>query len=440
MVWSIYGGQHEDFDDWEELGAKGWSYKDVLPHFQAIENCETGLSEYRGRNGEMTVSDLRNDHPYCQAWLAAAQQYGLPANPDFNGESTYGSGAYQLTLSGRWRASSSKCFLRDALKRPNLELRTEALVSRVLFDGLKATGVEWTTDGTSYQASAAREVILCAGALQTPQLLQLSGIGPAALLQSHQIPVKVDSPEVGANLQDHYQMRVVVKLKKPHSLNNDLRNPLKLLEMGARWLFNSSGPLTVGAGQVGGAACSALATEGRPDIQFNVMPLSVDKPGLPTHTYPGFTASVWQCHPASRGNIEIVSADPAAQPKISPNYFSEDIDRKVIVDGVNIVRKIHSQPSFSDLWEEEMMPGNSFATDEQIWGRVREKGSTVFHCVGTCRMGSDDKAVVSPDLKVWGVGGLRVIDASVMPKITSANTNAATLMIGEKGAQAILES
>ena len=433
-------GQQEDFNDWSDLGAKGWSFKDVLPHFKSLENCQTGSPEYRGRNGEMIVSNLRNNHSYCQAWIDAAEQFGLPKNIDFNGESTYGVGAYQLSLAGRWRASAAKCFLHPALKRPNIEIQINALVTRVLFDGKKATGVEWLQGGKVVKARATQEVILCGGALQTPQLLQLSGIGPADLLKSHNIPIVADSPEVGENLQDHYQMRVIVRLNKNKSLNNDVRNPLKLMEMGARWLFDSSGPLTVGAGQVGGAARSSFAENNRPDIQFNVMPLSVDKPGVPLHRYPGFTTSVWQCHPTSRGSVQIMSGDPTLQPKINPNYFSESIDRKVLIDGVKIVREIQSQPAFRDLWIEEKIPGNSDCSDSKIWEQIRNQGGTVFHCVGTCRMGSDERAVVDASLRVRGVEGLRVIDASVMPKITSANTNAASLMIGEKGAAEILNS
>lgn len=433
-------GQHQDFDDWHELGATGWRYQDVLAHFRALETDQKGASRYRGDSGEMQVSELRNDHPCCRAWLAAAQEYGLPANPDFNGETTYGVGPYQLTLAGRWRASAARCFLHPALQRANLQLMTDSLVTRVLFEGNNAVGVEWINNGTKHQARASREVILAAGSLQTPQILQLSGIGPAGLLQSHDIPVLVNSPEVGQNLQDHYQMRVVMRLKERISLNNDVRNPLKLAQMGIQWLLDASGPLTVGAGQVGGAACTPLANGDRPDIQFNVMPLSVDKPGKPLHSYPGFTTAVWQCHPQSRGSVQIQSNDPAMQARIIPNYFSEEVDRKVIVEGIKILRKIHSQPSFAKLWDVEIIPGSDYTSDAEILNQVRSFGGTVFHCVGTSRMGSDEGSVVDPALRVRGVERLRVIDASVMPKITSANTNAPTLMIAEKGANAILGS
>ena len=431
-------GQREDFEDWERLGAKSWSYRDVLPFFRRLENYSGGENQYRGTLGELGVSDLRNDDPSCRAWIAAAQEYGLPLITDFNGETTFGVGAYQLSIKGRWRSSSATAFLTPALSRPNLTVISGAHTSRVLFEGQRTVGVEWIENGKVRQAIAKREVILSAGALQTPQILQLSGIGSEKLLAAHGIPLKVDAPEVGQNLQDHYQMRTIVRLKEKVSLNDQVRNPVKLTLMGPQWLLKASGPLTVGAGQVGGGACTRYAENGRPDVQFNVMPLSVDRPGAPLHSYSGFTASVWQCHPKSRGNVRIKSIDPFEQPHIDPNYFGEDADRKVIVEGVKILRKIYSQPSYRDLWDTEVIPGEDVQTDEQIWDYVRHNGGTVFHCVGTCRMGSDAGAVVDPDLRVRGVENLRVIDASVMPQITSANTNAPTLMIAEKGAASIL--
>ena len=431
-------GQREDFEDWERLGAKSWSYRDVLPFFRRLENYSGGENQYRGTLGELGVSDLRNDDPSCRAWIAAAQEYGLPFITDFNGETTFGVGAYQLSIKGRWRSSSATAFLTPALSRPNLTVISGAHTSRVLFEGQRTVGVEWIENGKVRQAIAKREVILSAGALQTPQILQLSGIGSEKLLAAHGIPLKVDAPEVGQNLQDHYQMRVIVRLREKVSLNDQVRNPVKLTLMGLQWLLKASGPLTVGAGQVGGGACTRYAENGRPDVQFNVMPLSVDRPGGPLHSYSGFTASVWQCHPKSRGNVRIKSIDPFEQPHIDPNYFGEEDDRKVIVEGVKILRKIYSQPSYRDLWDTEVIPGEDVQTDEQIWDYVRHNGGTVFHCVGTCRMGSDAGAVVDPDLRVRGVENLRVIDASVMPQITSANTNAPTLMIAEKGAASIL--
>lgn len=274
-------GQHEDFEDWKSLGADGWSYEEVLPHFRKLERFEGGDDKYHGRSGDLPVSQLRNDNAACEAWIEAAEQAGLPANDDFNGKTTYGVGAYHLSIGKRLRASAAAAFLRPALNRPNLKLITNALVSRVEFEKGRAVGVTWTTNGKTYGAKANREVILCAGSIQSPQILQLSGIGPAPILKEQGIPIVVESPEVGENLQDHYQIRLLLKLTQKISLNDDVRNPIKLAKMGLDWLVNGRGPLTVGAGQVGGGGCTKFATSGRPDIQFNVMPLSVDKPGTP---------------------------------------------------------------------------------------------------------------------------------------------------------------
>ena len=427
-------GQHEDYADWVRAGADGWSFREVLPYFRKSERYAGGENEWHGASGELDVSDLRNDHPYCATWLEAAQQAGLPRNHDFNGETEYGVGAYQLTLRGHWRCSAAKAFLRPALGRPNLVVTTGAQVSRVLFEktreGTRAVGVEWIENGEKKSARAVREVILSGGSLQSPQVLQLSGIGPAALLKQHGIPVVADLPGVGENLQDHYQARVIVRLKKKMSLNDQVRNPVELAKMGLRWLFDQSGPLTVGAGQVGGFAKTQHATDGRADVQFNVMPLSVDKPGDPLHDYSGFSASACQCRPLSRGRVAIRSTDPFDQARIESNYFAEERDRKTIVAGLELLRDIYRQPAFRDLWDVETLPGKDAALEQF----ALTKGGTVFHPVGTCRMGKDEGAVVDPQLRVRGVEGLRVIDASVMPTLSSSNTNAPTIMIAEKGA------
>ncbi len=427
-------GQHQDYDDWVKQGASRWSFEELLPHFKELENYNGGDDYFRGRDGELSVSNLRNDNPACAAWVQAAQEYGLPFNPDFNGATTLGVGAYQLSISKRFRASAAAAFLKPVLQRPNITLQTKAHVSKIIIKQGRAVGVEWITGDQRHSAMASSEVVLSAGSLQSPQILQLSGVGPAGLLQRHGIEVVADSPEVGENLQDHYQMRMVVKLKQKLSLNDDVRNPLKLAKMGLDWILKGEGPLTVGAGQVGGAACTQYATNGRPDIQFNVMPLSVDKPGTPLHKYSGFTSSVWQCHPESRGSVAIQSSDPFQQPKIAPNYLSAKKDREVMIDAIRILRDINNQPAFRNLWDVEMVPGSETQTDAEILDSIRNGGGTVFHPVGTCRMGSDERAVVDPELRVRGVDALRVIDASVMPSITSANTNAPTLMIGQKGA------
>jgi choline dehydrogenase len=424
-------GEPEGFDDWERQGATGWGANSVLPYFKRLERYSGAPSQLRGALGEIEVSDLRNDHPYCSAWIEAAVQYGLPRNPDFNGETTYGVGAYQLSIGRHWRSSSATGFLHPIRKRKNLTIVTRAHATRVVLEGTRAVGIEYLARGQTATARADCEVILSAGAIQSPQLLQLSGIGPSEVLARAGIAVVIDLPGVGINLQDHYQARCIVKLKERKSLNDDVRNPLRLAAMGVDWLFRGRGPLTIGAGQVGGGATTRYALPGRPDIQFNVMPLSVDKPGEPLHRYSGFTTAYWQCHPESRGHVRIRSTDPYDQPEIVPNYLAEELDRKTMVEGMKMVREIHAQPAFRDFWNEEVWPSPQVRTDEEILQFVRSNGGTVFHCSGTCRIGNDASAVVDSDLRVHGISNLRVADASVMPAVTSANTNAASLMIGE---------
>ncbi|WP_227269840.1 GMC family oxidoreductase [Roseobacter weihaiensis] len=428
-------GQHEDFEDWARLGATGWDYNGVLPHFRKLETYSGAPSQYRGAHGPLQISDLRNQNPSCDAWLEAARQMGLPENPDFNGATTNGVGAYQLTLRGRWRDSAATAFLKPAMKRPNLTVKLRAAVTGLTFKGTRATGVTYRQDGKDRTVVADSEVILSGGSVQTPQLLQLAGIGPAKRLADLGVKVRHDAPEVGENLQDHIQMRTIVELsERGLSLNDHMRNPISLAKMGLEWLVNGSGPLSVGAGQVGGAMCTKYAEGGRPDIQLFVMPLSVDKPGKPLHPYSGFTTSFWQCHPESRGSIHINSVDPSRDPTIRMNYFEAQRDRDVTLEGLKTLREIYRQPAFRDLWNREVIPGDANSTDEELMNAIRTHATTVYHLVGTCRMGSDANAVVDPELRVNGVEGLRVVDASVIPKITSANTNAATYMIAEKAA------
>jgi choline dehydrogenase len=433
-------GQPQDFDDWAARGAIGWSYRDVLPWFKRSERYEGGDSAFHGGSGELGVSDLRNDHPYCEAWLTAAAEAGHPRTADFNGAQSDGVGRYQLTLKGHWRSDAASAFLKPAQARRNLVVTTGAHVTRVIIDKGRAVGIEWLHGGQVQQAMADGEVLLSAGALQSPQVLQLSGIGPAALLRQHGLPVHVDAGDVGANLQDHYQARVIVKLKERRSLNDEVRNPLHLARMGAQWLLQQRGPLTVGAGQVGGLACSEHARDGRADVLFNVMPLSVDKPGDALHRFSGFSASVTQCRPTSTGTVSIRNADPLAPPCIVANYLSEPEDARVLVSGLRMLRDIYAAPSFRNLVTgEEYMPGNDVTTAAALEQFARQKGGTVFHPSGTCRMGGDAQSVVDERLRVRGIEGLRVIDASVMPRMTSTNTNAATIMVGEKGAAMVLE-
>lgn len=431
-------GQHQDFDDWQALGADGWSHRDVLPHFRSVESYAGEPSQFRGAHGPLQISDLRNDNAACDDWLTAAQGYGLPWNEDFNGETANGVGRYQLTLRGKWRDSAATAFLHPALKRSNLTLKTGAQVTEITFQGARACGVRYVQDRAVHTAEADCEVILCGGSVQSPQLLQLSGIGPQNLLAQHGIKTRVDAPEVGENLQDHLQMRTIVELAdKGDSLNDHVRNPFGLAKMGLEWLIGSRGPLTVGAGQVGGAACTKYAQNGRPDVQLFVMPLSVDKPGKPLHRYSGFTTAFWQCHPESRGSIRIASDDPLADPHINTNYLSAEKDQKVVVEGIRLVRELYNRPEFRKRWSREVIPGAEHQSDAEVLAAVRQMAGTVYHLVGTCRMGRDADAVVDPQLRVNGVDGLRVVDASIMPQITSANTNAPTYMIAEKAAAMI---
>ena len=433
-------GQRQDFDDWSALGASGWGYQDLLPYFKRSERYQGGESEFHGGSGELGVSDLRNDHPYCEAWLAAAEQAGHPRTPDFNGAQTDGMGRYQLTVRGHWRCDAATAFLAPVRKRANLVVLTGAHATRVLQAHGRAVGVQWMQDGAVHVARADGEVILAGGALQSPQLLQLSGIGPAALLRQHGITVQVDAPEVGENLQDHYQARVIVKLRQRRSLNDDVRSPLRLAQMGAQWLFRQRGPLTVGAGQVGGLACTEYADGGRADVLFNVMPLSVDKPGDALHQFSGFSASATQCRPLSRGTVGLHSGDPLAAPRIVANYLQEPQDARVLVAGLRQLREIYAQPAFRGLVTGvEHFTGTDATSARALDAFVRQKGGTVYHPVGTCRMGGDNASVVDERLRVRGVDRLRVIDASVMPRLVSTNTNAAAIMIGEKGAAMLRE-
>lgn len=426
-------GQHSDYDDWERQGATGWGYRAVLPYFKKSEGYAGPAGEYHGIDGELGVSELRNDHPYCESWLQAGQQFGLPSNADFNGDTDYGVGAYQLSIRNGWRSSAAVAFLRPIRNRTNLTVLTHTEVDRVIFQGNKAIGVECQSASGQKVFHAEREVILSAGALQSPQLLQLSGVGPADLLRSRGIAVVANSPQVGRNLQDHFQARTIVRLREKQSLNTDVRNPLKLASMGWQWLAHNRGPLTVGAGQVGGFARSRFARDDRADVQFLVMPLSVDRPGDPLHKFPGFTVSACQCRPESRGSVEIASNNPRQPPRIVSNYLQEKLDREVLVEGLNMCREIYRQPAFRDLWIDEVLPGEG-----DLLSFAQNKGGTIFHPTGTCRMGSDSEAVLDPRLSVRGIENLRVIDASVMPSLISANTNAAVIMIAEKGAEMIL--
>jgi choline dehydrogenase len=430
-------GQREDFDDWRDLGNPGWSYADCLPYFKKSEDQARGADDWHGVGGPLCVSDVKDRHPLADSFIEAGEAIGIRRNRDFNGESQEGVGYYQGTARKGLRCSAAVAYLRPAMRRPNLEVITHAHASRVLTTGLRATGVEFVVDGAKRQAFATREVIVAAGAIQSPQLLQLSGIGPADLLQRHGIAVVHALEGVGRNLHDHLQSRVIWECTQRITVNDDLMSPWRKMMLGVRFAVNRSGPLSWYAGLAGGfARTSAELT--RPDVQFHFFPYSTDRTDPSLHKYSGFTMSVCKLRPESRGTVEIKSADPSAAPAIQPNFLERESDVATMLDGVKLIRKLAATPALSRWAKCERDPGPDCTSDDQIIDFVRNKGFTVYHPVGTCKMGSDAAAVVDQRLRVHGMQNLRVIDASVMPVVTSGNTNAPVIMIAEKAADSIL--
>ncbi len=431
-------GQAADYDHWRQLGNTGWSYEDVLPHFRRSEDYEKGADGYRGTGGDLGVQEISDRRPACEAFLEACREAGFKDNPDYNGARQDGIGYYQTTTRNGLRSSASTAFLRPARKRPNLRVVTRAFVTGIAVEEGRAAAVAYTRGGGERRVRAAREIVLSGGAVNSPQLLQLSGIGDAEHLRGLGVPVVRDLPEVGRNLQDHFQVRSVYELDGLHSLNSDVRNPFRKLTMGAQYLLTRKGPLTISAGQAFLFARSRpeLAT---PDLQFFLMPLSTPDPRLGLHDFPGVTLVSSQCRPESRGDIMISSRDPEVHPRIRPNYLAEEVDRVTTVAGMKLAREIAAKPAFARYVRREVDPGPGYRTDEELLARAREIGGTIYHAAGTCRMGIDDGAVVDPRLRVRGIDGLRVADASIMPTIISGNTNAAAIMIGEKAAEMIRE-
>lgn len=429
-------GQAQDFDHWRQLGNTGWGWDDVLPYFIKSERQQRGASAHHGGDGELGVSDAHRDE-LCDSYIEAAQQTGLPLNDDFNGAHQEGVGYFQLTAWRGLRSSSSSAFLRPARSRSNLRTVTDALVERVLFDGKQAVGVVYRRAQAAYELRANREIILCGGAVNSPQLLQLSGIGPGETLRAHGVPPIVDKPGVGANLQDHYQARNVYECTRALTVNDEVRNPARKLWAGLRWLISRTGPLTIGAGHVGIFARTRpeLVT---PDIQFHFIRFSADRPGGKLHDFSGFTACVCQLRPESRGTICIRSPDPKSAPSIQPNYLESRLDRETMLAGMRLARSIIEKPAVKGYVRREVLPGPEVHTDEHLMDYIRDTGTTIFHPTSTCKMGRDEMAVVDEQLRVHGVDRLRVADASIMPSVVSGNTNAACIMIGEKAADMIL--
>jgi choline dehydrogenase len=430
-------GQAQDFNVWRQLGNVGWSYEDVLPYFKRAEDQERGADEFHGIGGPLGVSDVHlRQNQMCEAFVAACGAAGVPRNTDFNGASQEGAGYFQLTNRNGRRCSAAVAYLRSAKSRSNLSVITGALVHGLELEGRRVTGVRYERGGRIETAKAAREVILAAGAIGSPQILQLSGIGPASVLQAAGVPVRHELAGVGENLQDHLQVRFVYEINGPGSLNDVWHSRWQQFLSGVEYVFTRRGILTIGAGAVGAFARSRPDVD-PPDIQFHFLPLSADRPGQGLHKFSGVTATVCQLRPESRGSLKITTGDPAAHPSIVSNYLAVDADRRVLLDGMKLVRRVTSQPAFARHVVREHLPGPETTSDEALMAYARAYATTVFHPCGTCKMGSDPKAVVDARLRVRGLDGLRVADASIMPTMTSGNTNAPTIMIGEKVADMI---
>ena len=431
-------GQHEDYDRWRQHGNAGWGFDDVLPYFKKAEDQQRGADDYHGAGGPLPVSDMLHADPLSGAFIKAAVEAGIPDNPDFNGATQEGAGWFQTTTRNGRRASTARSYLRPAKGRRNLHVETSALAQRILFEGRRAAGVEYRQNGALRTARARKEILISSGAYNSPQLLQLSGVGPAELLKSHGIDVVLDAPGVGNDLQDHMQVRIVMRCALPITLNDILNHPGRRIMAGARYAAFRKGPLTIAAG-TSGAFFKTDPRLASPDVQIHFLPFSTDKMGEKLHPYSAFSASVCQVRPESRGSLRIKSADPMAAPEIRINYLATETDRTVNVEGLKILRKILAAPALKPYVVEESEPGAKVVSDEDLLAFCRQRGSTVYHPTSTCRMGNDPLAVVDQRLRLRGIEGLRVVDASVMPDLVSGNTNAPVIMIAEKASDMILQ-
>ena len=429
-------GQRHDYDAWARAtGDSGWSWESVLPVFRQSEDHHAGATASHGAGGELRVEKQRLSWEILEAWREAAAEAGIPKTDDYNCGDNEGSGFFEVNQRRGVRWSATRAFLRPAMKRPNLKVVTGAEVKRLRMEGRRAVGVEFWHDGETRFVSTRLETVLAAGAIGSPQILQCSGIGPAELLRQHGIPVVHASPGVGENLQDHLQLRTAFKVKGVRTLNEWAGSPFGKIQMGLEYLFFRTGPLTMAPSQLGAFAKSD-PRRASANLQFHVQPLSLDKFGDPLHAFPAFTASVCNLRPVSRGYVRIRGADPREAPLINPRYLSAEEDRKVATEAIRLTRRIAAQPALARYAPEEFLPGAAHATEEALAKAAGDIGTTIFHPVGTCRMGraDDPAAVVDSRLRLIGVEGVRVIDASVMPTITSGNTNSPTVMIAERGA------
>jgi len=430
-------GQKEDFDTWQQLGNAGWSFAEVLPYFKRAEDQQRGADEYHGVGGPLAVSDQTEPHELCEAFIRAGAETGLPRNDDFNGANQEGIGYFQTTARNGRRCSTAVGYLKPAMKRPNLRVLTGAVAERVLFEGKAATGIVFRHEGELKRAMAAREVVLSAGSIGSPQLLELSGWGRAEVLQPLGIPVIENAPGVGENLQDHLQVRMVMRCRKPITLNDDYRSWLRRAGMGLRYALQRKGPLTVSAGYAAAFFRSSTRVAS-PDIQVHFILFSTNRMGDALHDFSGFTASTCHLRPESRGSIHIRSSAADAAPAIQPNYLSSEADRQANIEGLKGLRRIVQAPAMAPYLEAEIEPGVARASDADLLDYIRSAASTIYHPAGTCGMGSDPRSVVTPQLKLRGATGLRIADASVMPRLVSGNCNAAIIMIAEKASDLIL--
>jgi choline dehydrogenase len=432
-------GQREDFDHWRQLGNKGWSYEEVLPYFRRSEDQARGPDEFHGAGGPLKIADPSFRIPIVDAFVQAAQQAGLPRNPDFNGATQEGVGHFQLTVDNGRRCSAARAYLAPAKRRQNLQVVTGALVNRLVIAEKRAVGVEYSLGETKHVAHCSGEIVLSAGAIGSPKILQLSGIGEPQLLTNLGIEVVHALPGVGRNLQDHLQSRMVLKTRRSVTLNDQTRTLLQKLFIGANYMLRRQGVLSFGA-SLAGAFAKTDPRLASPDVQFHFQPLSLDSYDSGLHSFSAVTLSVCQLRPESRGELTITSSDPREAPKIQAKYLAEQVDRDTIVKGVRLARRIAQAPALAAEIATEWKPGSDVQTDDEILGYVRETGTSIFHPSGTCRMGADHASVVDDRLKVHGIAGLRVADCSIMPTVVSGNTNAAAIMIGEKASDLILSA
>ena len=434
-------GQQEDYDHWAALGNRSWSWKEVLPYFIRVEDYAHGADDLHGAGGELRVEERRVSWEILDAWREAAAECGIPKIAEFNRGDNFGNAYFQVNQRRGVRVNMVSAFLAPVRHRPNLRVLTDVHARRVAVErrdgGVRATGVEVRLgDGSTALVTARREVVLAAGAIGSPQLLQLSGIGPGGLLQAHGIPVLHALPGVGENLHDHLQIRLMYKVWNTRTLNERANSLVGKALMGLEYLLFRTGPLTMPPSQLGAFAKSDPAQTSA-NIEWHVQPLSLDKFGDPLHPFPAITPSVCNLRPTSRGHVRIASPDPYAHPAIAVNYLATPEDQRVAIDGMRFTRRIMAARALARFTPEEWKPGPAVASDAELLRAAGDLGTTIFHPVGTCRMGPDAMAVVDDRLRVHGVAGLRVVDASVMPRITSGNTNAPTVMIAEKGAELI---